>query len=145
MKQHIEMVVKVKTIKEIQTSTGKWMYSFSIPISKMAGETQLTEWMQVSILQDQQRPNLHNAKEIHFIGQLTVKEAWGDYPQGISIFGFYIDPILNQVYRQRKVRKNISEDVTQARESPPEVSGQASNGYRVPEFPENPAGNEIPM
>ena len=91
MKQHIEMITKVKQIKETQTKTGKWIYNFSIPISKMVGETQLTEWVQVSILQDQQRPDLHNATEVHFIGQLVLKEAYKQYPQSVSIFGFYID------------------------------------------------------
>ena len=136
MKQHIEIVTKVKTIKEIKTKSRKWMYSFSIPITKMSGETQLTEWIPVSILQEQQRLDLHKAKEVHFIGQLTVKESWGDYPQGISIFGFFIDPILNQVYRQRKTRKNTPEDAPQARGSPPEVSRQASNAKNGSDFPE---------
>ena len=106
MKQHVEIITKVKTIKEIQTKTGKWMYNFSVPISKMVGEEQVVEWMLVTILQEQQRPDLINAKEVHFIGQLSVREAYKEYPQSVSIFGFYIEPVLGQVYRQRKVKKN---------------------------------------
>lgn len=145
MKQHIEIITKVKTIKEIQTRTGKWMYSFSIPVSKMVGETQITEWMQVTILQDQQRPDLHNAKEVHFIGQLTVKEAYKNYPQGISIFGFYIEPVLNQVYRQRKMKKNVSEDAAQAPIQVQDLPQHTGNGYSDPVAAVNPQSDHIPM
>ena len=125
MKQHIEIVTKVKTIKEIHTRTGKWMYSFSIPIVKMEGEEQLTEWMQVTVLQDKQRPDLLDAKEVHFIGQLTIKAAYKNYPQSVGIFGFYIEPVLSQVYRHRKVKKNTSEDATQAPTASTDVPTQA--------------------
>lgn len=106
MRQHIEMVARVKKIKELQTRAGKWLYSFAVPISKMDGEEQLTEWLQVAILQNEQRKDLDGASEIHFIGELTVKAAYGDYPQGLSVFGFYIEPVLSQVYRHRRVKKN---------------------------------------
>ena len=106
MKQHVEMVVKVRNIKEIRTRSGKWLYNFSVPISKMTGDAQLTEWLQVSILQDTQRLDLKDVGEVHFSGQLVVREAYKEYPQSISIFGFYIEPILGQVYRQRKAKSN---------------------------------------
>ena len=103
------------------------MYNFSIPITKMAGEEQLTEWMQVTILQDQQRPDLADAKEVHFIGQLTAKEAYKDYPQAVRIFGFFIDPVLSQVYRQRKVKKNTPPEPAQAPKQVQGVPQQTSN------------------
>lgn len=103
MQQQLEMITKIKTDKEASTRSGKYLYSFNAPISKMSGEAQLTEWLQVSILQDPQRNDLKYAKEVYFIGQFTVKEAYHDFPQGLSIFGFFIEPIFGQVYRQRKV------------------------------------------
>jgi hypothetical protein len=145
MKQHIEMVVKVKQIKEIHTRSGKFMYSFGVPITKMSGDTQLTEWVQVSILQDQQRPDLLNASEVHFIGSLTLREAYGQYPQGISIFGFYIEPILSTVYRQRKVKKNSYEDALQSRNVPQSVPQQQESGYIDPVAAANPQSDYIPM
>ena len=135
MKQHIEIITKVRNIKEIQTKTGKYLYSFSVPISKMVGEEQLTEWIQVSILQDQQRLDLHNAKEIHFIGQLVVQEAYKDYPQGISIFGFFINPVLSQVYRQRKTRSNSPQQAAQQENAPQQVQSAAQT---IPTATENP-------
>ena len=105
MKQHFEAIINVKTIKEIETKSGKWLYQFGLPITKQVEENQLIEWLPVAILQDQQRKDVLNAKQVHFIGQITLKEAYGEYPQGVSIFGFYIEPILAQVYRQRRTQK----------------------------------------
>ena len=145
MKQHIEMVVKVRNVKEIHTRNGKFMYSFSIPLVKMAGEEQLTEWVQVAILQETQRKDVMSAKEVHFIGSLVVKEAYGKYPQGISIFGFFIDPILSNVYRQSKVKKNVSEDAPQAPTANSNVPTQAQSGYTDPVSAMNPQNEYIPM
>ncbi len=148
MKQHIEIITKVKTIKEIQTRTGKFMYNFSIPITKMSGEEQLTEWMQVTILQEEQRPDLQGAKEVHFIGQLTVKESYKDYPQSVSIFGFYIEPVLSQVYRQRKVKKNTTPEPTQAPKQVQDIPQQASDGQRGQQgsqFPDMEQEETIPF
>ena len=120
MKQHFESVTKQLKLKEIPTKGGKFLYTFSVPITKMNGEEQLTEWLQVAILQDEQRNDLKGAKEVHFIGQIVLKEAYGDRPQGLSVFGFYIEPVLSDVYRQRKVKKNTSEQPEDAPEQPNE-------------------------
>ena len=150
MQQHYEAIAKVKSIKEIQTKSGKWLYSFGIPITKMAGETQLTEWIQVSILQDERRPDLHNAKQVHFIGQLALKEAYQNYPQGISVFGFYIEPVLSQVYRQRKQKTNRAPQQPQQYQQNQPQHQQPQQQHQQPqtEYPENPPfmqQSEIPM
>jgi len=145
MKQHIEIVTKVNAIKEIPTRSGKYLYNFSIPLSKMKEDEQLVEWVQVSILQDHQRKDLQDAKEVHFIGQLTLKEAYKNYNQGVSIFGFYIEPILGQVYRQRKVKKNVAENAPQAGDATPGVPSQAQSGYTDPVSALNPQDTYIPM
>ena len=145
MKQHIEIITKVKTIKEIHTRTGKWMYSFSIPIVKMEGDEQLTEWVQVTILQEKQRLDIVDAKEVHFIGALTVKKSYNDYPQSVAIFGFYIEPVLSQVYRHRKVKKNTHEDAIQAREVNQTVPTHSQDGYTDPVAELNPSMDYIPM
>ena len=111
----------------------------------MSGETQLTEWVQVGILQEYQRKDVMAAKEVHFIGSLVVKEAYGKYPQGISIFGFYIDPILSNVYRQSKVKKNVSEDAPQAPIQVQDVPQHTSSGYVDPVRAANPPSDYIPM
>ncbi len=108
MKQHLEMIVKISRVKEIQTKSGKWLYSFGVPISKMVDGEQITEWLPVSILQDERRPDVIQATQVHFIGEIVLKEAFGKYPQSLGVFGFFIDPIVSQVYRQRKVQKNIN-------------------------------------
>ena len=144
MRQHIEIITKVKAIKETATKSGKYLYSFGIPVSKMVGENQVTEWVNVSILQDTQRRDVTTATEVHIIGELTLREAWGNRPQGVGIFGFFIEPVLSQVYRQRKTKSNAPQPA-QAPNPVQDVPQQAQSGYSDPVAAVNPQSEYIPM
>lgn len=121
MKQHFEAVVKVHNLKERETKSG-WMYTFSVPISENDGEVQITEWLMCSIFLKDKDPRIMNhSGEFHFTGQLKVKKAWGDYPQGLSLFGFEIQPVLGKVY---KISKPKHEDAQQASNGHSKVSEQ---------------------
>jgi len=105
MKQHTEFVTKIQKIRETKTAKG-YLYNFSVPLSKMEGEVQLTEWLQCSIFLKESDPRLIKHKgEFHFSGTLGVKAAYKDYPQGISFFGFELEPVLGNVYRIPKPKK----------------------------------------
>ncbi len=129
LKQHFEMVGKLHKIKEIQTKTGKWMYSFSVPITKMVGDEQHTQWLQATVILKDKDPRLtkHNG-EFHFTGSLVVKEAWKDYPESLSFLGFEIEPVLGNVYRISKP-KSTSEDAAQAPTVNPNVPTQAQSSH----------------
>lgn len=108
LKQHFEMVGKLSKIKEIQTKTGKWMYNFSVPITKMVGEEQHTQWLQCTIILKERDTRLTAHKgEFHFTGSLVLKEAWGEYPETLSFLGFEIEPVLGNVYRTPKPRAAV--------------------------------------
>jgi leucyl aminopeptidase (aminopeptidase T) len=95
MKQQIEVIAKPFNLKEVQTKNGKWLYSFSIQIAK----EDLAEWLQVAILQEDRRETLSKAKEVHFTGELTIKPAYKEHPQGLSVFGFFIEGVFGKVWR----------------------------------------------
>ncbi len=102
MKQHIEFVTKIVNLKEQQTAKG-FLYRFSVPITEMDGEEQLTEWLQCAIFLKERDPRITgHTGQFHFSGELKVKKAWGSYPQGLNLFGFEIKPVLGNVYRLSK-------------------------------------------
>jgi hypothetical protein len=90
MKQQIEVIAKPFNLKEVQTKSGKWLYTFAIQIQKES----LTEWVQVAVLQEDRRERLATAKEVHFIGKLVIKPAYKEHPQGLSVFGFFIEGVF---------------------------------------------------
>ncbi len=97
MKQQFEAIAKVFNLKETQTKGNRWLYSFTVPIEK----EDLAEWLQVAILQDTQRSELLQAKELHFKGELTPKAAYGNKPQGLSVFGFYVEPVFVPIKKRK--------------------------------------------
>ncbi len=128
LKQHIELVGKVIKPKEIQTTKG-WIYSFSIPITEMDGENQLTQWLNCSIfLKERDTRITQHTGEFHIVGKLVVKKAWGNNPQSLGLFGFEITPVLGKVY---KVSKPKHEDQAQAPKQEQNVPTQQPNGQRV--------------
>ncbi len=154
LKQHYEMVGKLHRIKEIQTKTGKWMYSFSIPIVKMVGEEQHTQWLQATIILKERDPRLINHKgEFHFTGALVLKEAWNNYPESLSFLGFEITPVLGNVYRITKPKAPPAVEVeghniANGMNSPSEMQRQKfekEQNYVDPVAKLNPASPEIPM
>ena len=99
MKQHCEFIVKVHNIKEKRSAKG-WLYSFSIPLTKMQEDVQLTEWLSCMIFTKERDSRIMTHQgEFHFSGSLQVKPGWNEYPQGLSLFGFQIEPVLGNVYR----------------------------------------------
>ena len=118
LKQHIELVGKVIKPKEIQTAKG-WIYSFSIPITEMDGENQLTQWLNCSIFLKERDPRIvQHTGEFHIVGKLVVKKAWGDNPQSLGLFGFEITPILGKVYRVSKPKQDGFSQVQHTQANP---------------------------
>ena len=122
MKQHIEFVSKIVNPKETQTAKG-YLYRFSVPITEMDGEQQITEWLQCAIFLKERDPRiLQHKKEFHFTGELKLKKAYGNYPQGLSLFGFEITPVLGKVYRISKPQQNTAENPQQTTQNSPQVT-----------------------
>ncbi len=123
------MIGKIHKIREIQTKTGKWMYSFSVPIVKMVGEEQHTQWLQATVILKDRDPRLTTHKgEFHFTGSLVLKEAWKDYPESLSFLGFEIKPVLGNVYRISKP-KTTSENEAQAPTANTDAPTQAQDSH----------------
>jgi len=126
MKQHAEFVTKIHKITEQQTAKG-WLYRFSIPLTAMEGEQQLTEWLQCGIFLKDRDPRLVDHKgEFHFTGSLQVKKAYGNYPQGLSLFGFEITPVLGKVYRVSKPKPQQTASAPQQ----PQASPAGATSYQ---------------
>lgn len=140
MRQHIEFVAKIVNPKEQQTSKG-YLYRFSVPIVDMDGEKQITEWLQCAIfLKTQDKRILTHKNEFHFTGELKIKKKYQDYPQGLSLFGFEIEPVLGKVY---KIAKPKHEDAIQAPKAVPEVSSQGQRHSTA--FPEIETNQSVPF
>ncbi len=156
MKQHIEFVSKIVTPKETQTAKG-YLYRFSVPITEMDGEQQITEWLQCAIFLKERDPRiLQHKKEFHFTGELKLKKAYGNYPQGLSLFGFEITPVLGKVYRISKPQQTPQQNQpsssnnsnnsngSQYRQTVP-TSPVREEGYRDPVAQITEPSNYIPM
>jgi len=127
LKQHIELVGKVIKPKEIKTAKG-WIYSFSIPITDMDGEQQITQWLNCSIFLKGRDPRImQHTGEFHIVGKLVVKKAWGDNPQSLGLFGFEITPVLGKVYKQGKPKETIPQPKPNMQE-PPQGGGEYIDG-----------------
>jgi hypothetical protein len=138
MRQHIEIISRASSIKETRTAKG-YIYSFGLPITGQSRDgEELTEWMRCSIFQKERRPDLLDHQgEFHIIGELQPLPAWGDYPQKIGLWGFYIEPVLGRVWRIAKSRKKREE------KSKPS-SLPADEGQPFPEV-EDETGGGIPF
>lgn len=102
MRQHVEFVTKIVNPTEGKTAKG-FLYRFSVSISEMQEDIQMTEWLQCAIfLKNRDQRILSHKQEFHFTGQLKVKKAFQNYPQGLSLFGFEISPVLGNVYKISK-------------------------------------------
>ncbi len=138
MKQHVELIAKAINIKEHQTGKG-WLYSFSVPISEMDGENQITEWLQCSVFFKERDPRLVQHKgEFHITGKFTIKKAYGDYPQRLGFFGFEMVPVLGSVYRINKPKAEPSPQPDQYCDSNPKYDGYSSGGGM-----NNPSQNQV--
>ena len=153
LKQNVELIGKAIKLKEIQTQKG-WIYSFSIPITDMDGEQQLTQWLNCSIfLKEKDQHIMQHTGEFHIVGKLVVKKAWGDYPQSLGLFGFEITPVLGKVYKQGNPQQEEgSQD--QAKEQVPQslnvTQQEPQHRHSVPATQEPPqdlqvAPSEIPF
>jgi hypothetical protein len=95
MKTQLQLIAKPFNFKEVQTKSGEWLYTFSIQIAK----EDLIEWLRVAILQEDRRETLSKAKEVHFTGELVIKPAYKEHPQGLSVFGFFIEGVFSKIWR----------------------------------------------
>ena len=123
MRQHIEIIGKASRVKEAKTARG-WIYSFAVPISSDDRDrNHLTEWLPVSIFQKEQRPELlEHRGEFHIVGELQVKPAWGDRPQKLGLFGFYVEPVLGRVWRVAKKRNHATQQPREGKNVQDKVS-----------------------
>ena len=103
-KNQFEYIGIVFNLREKPTAKG-WIYSFSIPISKMEGETELKEWMSGAIFSKEQVSGLKDRCDVHFTANITVNAAYNDRPQSIGFFGFEIEPIFGKVYKVSKPKR----------------------------------------
>ncbi|WP_456392765.1 hypothetical protein [Nitratifractor sp.] len=138
MRQNCEFVAKAHGIRERKTAKG-YVYTFGVAIDDREGKG-LTEWLQCAIYQQKQRPELlgHDG-ELHFTGELQVRPAYNDRPQGLQLFGFFVEPVLGKVWRvggQRRERKP---------ESKPQASPSKPQPQPAQPFPEMESSMEIPF
>jgi len=150
-KNQFEYIGIVFNLREKPTAKG-WIYSFSIPISKMEGETELKEWMSGAIFSKEQVSGLKDRCDVHFTANITVNAAYNDRPQSIGFFGFEIEPIFGKVY---KVSKPKHHDTAESHSvaagmndpSPRQVSAhQNQHPTQAQSFPDiDPATDKIPF
>ena len=127
MKQHSEFVTEIQNLKEKQSTKG-WLYSFSIPLTKMQEDVQLTEWLSCIIFLKERDPRIMTHQgDFHFSGTLQVKPEWNEHPQGVSLFGFQIEPVLGNIYRVTKTKAQTPQEATEPTSSTTPIP--------IPEFP----------
>jgi len=124
MRQITEFVTKTTPVKERKTSKG-YIYTFAVAINDREAEG-ITEWLQCAIYQPERRPELlSHSGELHFTGELQVRRAYNDRPQGLQLFGFFVEPVLGRVWRVGGKRK--AKEKEEPRQSPEPVA------YAAPE------------